>query len=428
MSLLNRVSNAWNAFRRKDVMDNKWESRGMISSYRPDYYHSGSTMRARGLITPIYNRISMDVADVPIKHIRVDPFDDRFLEEIQDEINDRLNLSANLDQTGRAFIQDAVFSMFDEGVVAIAPIDTEKDPNDNDSIKIYSLRCGKILQWAPEQVQIELYDERHGIRQNIWFMKSAVAIIQNPFYEVMNAPNSVLQRLLSKMALLDKIDSDNATGKLDLIIQLPYTVKSQKRQEQANLRRSEIINQLTEQKYGIAYTDGNEKITQLNRPIENSLPKQIEDLWTQLYNNLYMTPDILNGTANETTMANYQARVIAPCLDAFVDEFKRKFLTQTARTQGQTFKYYRDYFKLVPVTSMADIADRFTRNEILSSNEIRQIIGFRPIETEAADELRNKNLNRSDNEPYPMEDPYYEDPTMEPVPDQGYQYDNLDYQ
>lgn len=433
MSLANRLSNAWNAFIRKDTMDKKWESRGTISSYRPDQRYTGSTMRARGLITPIYNRIAMDVSDVPIKHVRVDPFDDRFLEEIRDELNERLNLSANLDQTGRAFIQDVIFSMFDEGTIAVAPIDVDKDvdPNDNDAFKILSWRCGKIVQWAPDQVQIELYDERNGQRQNLWYMKSAVAIIQNPFYEIMNAPNSVLQRLLAKMALLDKIDSDTATGKLDLIIQLPYSVKSAKRMEQASMRRNEIISQLTEQKYGIAYTDGTEKITQLNRPIENSLPKQIEDLWVQLYNNLYMTPEILNGTANSETMTNYQARVIAPCLDALVDEFKRKFLTVTARSQGQTLVYYRDYFKLVPVDKMADIADKFTRNEILSSNEVRQIIGFRPVETEEADELRNKNLNRVDNEPYSMEEAYPVDPlpSEEPYPvnNDGYSDDDLGF-
>lgn len=430
MSLANRLSNAWNAFIRKDTMDSKWHERGITSTYRPDYYHSGSTMRARGLITPIYNRISMDVADVPIKHIRVDLFDDRFLEEIHDEINERLNLSANLDQTGRAFIQDAVFSMFDEGIIAIAPIDVDRDvdPNDHDAFTILSMRCGRIIQWSPDQIQIDLYDERTGQHQNLWFNKSAVAIIQNPFYEIMNAPNSVLQRLLAKMALLDKIDNETASGKLDLIIQLPYTVRSTKRMEQANMRRNEIIQQLTESKYGIAYTDGTEKITQLNRPIENSLPKQIEDLWTQLYNNLYMTPEILNGTANDSTMTNYQARVIAPCLDAFVDEFKRKFLTQTARSQGQTFKYYRDYFKLVPVVQMADIADKFTRNEILSSNEIRQIIGFTPVDTEEADELRNKNLNRIDNEPYPMEQLPAESAPYEEMPvNDGYTDDDLGF-
>ena len=401
MSLLSKLTNVWNAFKEKDRTDESWIKRGSTYSYRPDLAHSGSTSRSRGLITPIYNRIAMDVADVPIKHVRVDPADDRFLEVINDDINERFNLSANLDQTGRAFMLDATFSMFDEGVIAIAPIDVddEKDPNDNDSIKILSIRCGKIVQWAPTQVQIDLYDERNGQRENLWFNKEAVSIIQNPLYETMNAPNSALQRLMSKMAILDKIDSDSASGKLDLIIQLPYTVKSTKRLDQANLRRNEIVKQLTQEKYGIAYIDGTEKITQLNRPIENSLPQQIQDLWTQVYNNLYMTPDILNGTADEKTMTNYYSRVIAPCLDAFVDEFNRKFLTKTARSQGQRFKYFRDYFKLVPAEKMADIADRFTRNEILSSNEVRQIIGFPPVDTPEAEELRNKNLNRVDNMP-----------------------------
>lgn len=404
MSIISRLSDAWNAFRKKDSSLD-YINRGYVTSYRPDRTIGLSSVKARGLITPIYNRISMDVADIPIKHIRVDPVDERFVEEIHDEINDRLNLSANIDQTGRAFIQDVTFSMFDEGIVAIAPIDVElpdknskKDPNKEDSFKILSWRCGKITQWAPEQVQIHLYNDQTGQYEDIWFNKRTVAIIQNPFFEIMNAPNSILQRLLSKMALLDRIDSESATGRLDLIIQLPYTVKSEARKKQAILRRKEIVDQLTEQKYGIAYTDGTEKITQLNRPIENSLPQQIENLWKQLYDNLYMTPEILNGSANDQTMMNYYARVIAPCLDALIDEFNRKFTTKTARTQGQRFQYFRNYFKLVPVDKMADIADKFTRNEILSSNEIRQIVGFVPVNTPEAEELRNKNLNRSDNE------------------------------
>lgn len=427
MSLLNRLTDAWNAFRKKDT-DQFWTTRGSVSSYRPDRTPGFSTVKARGLITPIYNRISMDVADVPIKHIKVDPETERFVGEVKDDINERLNLSANLDQTGKAFIQDVTFSMFDEGVIAIAPIDVDKevDPNKEESFKILSWRCGRIVQWAPDQVQIHLYDERTGQYEDLWYMKRSVAIIQNPFFEIMNAPNSILQRLLSKMALLDRIDSESATGRLDLIIQLPYVVKSDARKKQATQRRKEIIDQLTEQKYGIAYTDGTEKITQLSRPIENSLPQQIQELWTQLYNNLYMTPEILNGTANDQTMINYYARVIAPCLDAIVDEANRKFLTKTAWTQGHRIRYYRDYFKLVPVEKMADIADRFTRNEILTSNEVRQIIGFAPVDAPQADELRNKNLNRVDNElpmemgpygeeeQYPMEENYEEGPQMEP--------------
>ena len=429
MSLINRLTNAWNAFINKNFMDSKWEDRGFTSTYRRDIVHTGSSMKARGLITPIYNRIAMDIADVPIRHIRVDPADERYLEEIRDELFYRLNVSANLDQTGRSFTHDVAFSMFDEGVIAVAPIDTDDDvnPNDSEAFKILSWRCGKIVQWAPEQVQIDLYNEQTGQRENLWFDKKAVAIIPNPFFEVMNAPNSVLQRLLSKMALLDKIDSDSATGKLDLIIQLPYSVKSQKRIEQANMRRNEIISQLTEQKYGIAYTDGTEKITQLNRPIENTLPKQIEDLWTQLYNNLYITPEILNGTADEKTMMNYYARVVAPCLDAIVEEYTRKFLTKTAYSQGQRLKYYRDYFKLVPVDKMADIADKFTRNEVLSSNEVRQIIGFTPVDTDEADELRNKNLNRVDNEPAPFESSNLLPISQEPMPNDGYTDDDYGF-
>lgn len=426
MSLVSRLSSAWNAFLQKDKMDQNWVDRGYVTTYRQDNQHYGSTMKARGLITPIYNRIAMDVADVPIKHVRVDPEDERYIEEIDDDINERFNLSANLDQTGRAFIQDVVFSMFDEGVVAMAPIDTDTDPNDHEAVKILSVRCGRVVQWAPQQVQIDLYDERTGQRQNLWFDKNAVSIFSNPFYEVMNAPNSVLQRLLAKMALLDKIDNDAASGKLDLIIQLPYTVRSQARMDQAEKRRGEIIRQLTGEKYGIAYTDGTEKITQLNRPIENSLPKQIEDLWVQLYNNLCMTPEIMNGTATEDVMTNYQVRVIAPILDTIVDECNRKFLTRTARSQGQRFKYYRDYFKLIPAGKIAETADLFTRNAILSSNEIRQIIGYPPVDTMEADELMNKNLNRSENDPALLE-PGYEEPLPEEPVDDGYSDDDYGF-
>lgn len=431
MSLLNRISNAWNAFLKKESPKD-WLDRGVTSTFRPDSMGMVNFSRSQSLITPIYNRISMDVADVPIKHVRVDPTDDRFIEEIHDEVNDCLTLSANLDQTGRAFIQDLIFSMFDEGVVAILPVETDKDPEDHDGIKISNWRCGRIEMWAPGSVKIYAYNELTGQKQSVWMKKEAVAIIQNPFYDVMNAPNSVLQRLLHKMALLDKIDNDSATGKLDLIIQLPYTVRSKSRMEQARMRRSEIIQQLTEQKYGIAYTDGTEKITQLNRPIENNLPKQIEDLWKQLYDNLYMSPEILNGTANEQTMTNYYTRVIVPCLDAIIDELNRKFLSKTARSQGQRFRYYRNYFKLVPVEKMADIADKFTRNEIMSSNEIRQIVGLPPVNTQEAEELRNKNLNRSDQEIQPMapmgemlpeEAPQYEPP----APDDGYSDDDYGF-
>lgn len=426
MSLVSRLSSAWNAFLQKDKTDQNWVDRGYVTTYRQDNQHYGSTMKARGLITPIYNRIAMDVADVPIKHVRVDPEDERYIEEIDDDINERFNLSANLDQTGRAFIQDVVFSMFDEGVVAMAPIDTDTDPNDHEAVKILSVRCGRVVQWAPQQVRIDLYDERTGQRQNIWFDKNAVSIFSNPFYEVMNAPNSVLQRLLAKMALLDKIDNDAASGKLDLIIQLPYTVRSQARMDQAEKRRGEIIRQLTGEKYGIAYTDGTEKITQLNRPIENSLPKQIEDLWVQLYNNLCMTPEIMNGTATEDVMTNYQVRVIAPILDTIVDECNRKFLTRTARSQGQRFKYYRDYFKLIPAGKIAETADLFTRNAILSSNEIRQIIGYPPVDTMEADELMNKNLNRSENDPALLE-PGYEESLPEKPMDDGYSDDDYGF-
>ena len=422
MSLISRLSNAWNAFRKKDSSYD-WQNRGYVTSYRPDRIVGLSSAKARGLITPIYNRISMDVADIPIRHIRVDPIDERFVEELKDDIHERLTVSANLDQTGRAFIQDVVFTMFDEGIVAVAPIDVddEVDPNYKDSFRILSWRCGRIVEWAPEQVQIHLYNEKTGQHEDVWFNKRSVAIIQNPFFEVMNAPNSILQRLLSKMALLDRIDSENASGRLDLIIQLPYVVKSEARRQQAAMRRKEIVDQLTNGKYGIAYTDGTEKITQLNRPIENSLPQQIQDLWKQLYDNLYMTPEILNGSANEQTMLNYYSRVIAPCLDALIDEFNRKFNTKTAYTQGQRFQYYRNPFKLVPVDKLADIADKFTRNAILSPNEMRQIIGFVPVDDGESDELRNRNLNRSDNELPMLPNPNQQMPPEEEIPEEYYE-------
>lgn len=402
MSIINRLSSAWNAFRdsnKKDV----YPSYQVTSSYNPDRQSGYYSVKDRGLITSIYNRIALDCASVPIRHVRTD-IEGRYLEDINDSIDERISVSANIDQTGQAFVQDIIYSVLEEGYVAVCPIDTEIDIDSekaNQAYKILSMRCGRIVTWAPDSVQVNLYNDRTGEKKDVWFKKTSVAIIENPFYSVMNEPNSTLKRLLHKMALLDQIDSENATGKLDLIIQLPYVVKSEARKKQASLRREEIISQLTESKYGIAYTDGTEKIVQLNRSIENNLPGQIKDLYEQLYNQLNMDPSILNGTANEETMTNYQARVIVPILNSLVMEFNRKFLTRTAMTQGHTFMYFQDYFKLVPVTKLATIADTFSRNAILSSNEIRQIIGFKPSTDAEADELRNRNL-------YPAE----ADPTM----------------
>ena len=398
MSLLNRLSNAWNAF--KDSNPNFIPYRGVTYSMKPDRNVGLNPVADRGLITSIYNRIALDCASIPIRHVRTD-LDGRYLEDINDSLDERFSLYANLDQTGMAFVQDIVYSMLEEGCIAICPIDTEdhKDPNKYPSTcKVLTMRCGKIVTWAPTTVQVHLYNERNGQTQDVWFNKEAVAIIENPFYAVMNEPNSTLKRLLHKMALLDKIDSENATGKLDLIIQLPYVVKSEARRRQANERRSEIISQLTDSKYGIAYTDGTEKVVQLNRAIENNLPQQIKELYEQLYNQLNMDPSILNGTASEEVMTNYMARVIACIMDAIVLELDRKFLTQTARTQGHAFVYFQDYFKLIPASKIASLAETLSRNAILSSNEIRQMIGFKPVNEGDADALRNKNLNPTDGE------------------------------
>ena len=421
MSIINRLSSAWNAFRNANKTTS-YPYYGGMSSYNPERKTGYYSVQDRGLITSIYNRIALDCASVPIRHVITD-IDGRYLKDINDSIDERLSISANIDQTGQAFIQDIVYSTLEEGYIAVCPIDTELDPNpdkNNGFIKILSMRCGRIVSWAPDSVQVNLYNDRTGEKQDIWFKKTACAIMENPFYAVMNEPNSTLKRLLHKMALLDQIDSENATGKLDLIIQLPYVVKSEARKKQASERRNEIISQLTESKYGIAYTDGTEKIVQLNRSIENNLPAQIKDLYEQLYNQLNMDPSILNGTANEETMTNYQARVIVPILDALVMEFNRKFLTRTAMTQGHTFMYFRDYFKLVPVTKLATIADTFSRNAILSSNEIRQIIGFKPVTNDPdADILRNKNLNIQQDQSY-LQQPTKEEPVNDGYTDDDY--------
>lgn len=392
MALMDRLKHAWNTFKNKDPTQGNWNI-GPSYGYRPDRmrYTRGNE---RSIVTAVYNRIAMDVAAVNLKHIRLDE-NDRYKETIDSGLNNCLSVEANLDQTGRAFIQDLVASMLDEGCVAAVPTDADDEPEDSGNFKVYTLRTGKILEWYPRHVKVEVYNEQEGQRQQIIIPKSTVPLIENPMYSVMNEPNSIYQRLVRKLTLLDVVDEQTSSGKLDLIIQLPYIVKTEARREQAEKRRRDIEKQLSEGKYGIAYTDGTERITQLNRPVENNLMKQIEYLTSMFFSQLGITQSILDGTADEKTMLNYYNRTIEPILSAIADEMKRKFLTPTARSQKQTIAYFRDPFKLVPVNDIAEIADKFTRNEIMTSNEIRQVIGMKPSSDPNADVLRNKNLSDS---------------------------------
>ena len=388
-SLTSRLQHAWNAFMNRDPTV-IYKDTGPGFSYRPDrqrIIRGGE----RTIVTAILNRIAMDIASVEIKHVRLDD-NGRFSEEIKSGLNNCLTLDANIDQTGRALIQDIALSMLDEGCVAVVPTDTSLNPDNTSSYDILELRVGKIVQWYPNHVRIRLYNEKTGRQQEITAPKSTVAIIENPMYSVMNEPNSTLQRLIRKLNILDVIDEQSGSGKLDLIIQLPYVIKSPAQQAQAERRRKAIEMQLAGSKYGIAYTDGTEHITQLNRSVDNQLMTQIEYLTSMLYGQLGMTAEILNGTADEKTMNNYYGRIIEPSLAAIVDEMTRKYLTKTARSQHQAIQYFRDPFKLIPTTQLADIADRLTRNEIMSSNEFRQIVGLKPSPDPRADELRNKNM------------------------------------
>lgn len=388
-----RFKNAWNAFFNRDptpIFDNS----GNSSSYRPDRYRP-TRGNERSIITAINNRIAIDAAAIPIRHIRLDE-DGGYLNTIDSGLNNCLNLEANLDQTGRAFLQDVVLSMLDEGCVALVPTVTDVNPDYTDSYDIYEIRTGKITEWYPKQVKVEVYNDNSGRKQQILRPKRKVAIIENPMYSVMNEPNSTMQRLIRKLKLLDAVDEQSSSGKLDLIIQLPYVVKTETRRQQAENRRKEIEDQLTGSKYGIAYTDGTERITQLNRAVENNLLKQVEYLTSMLFSQLGITQTILDGTADEKTILNYRNRIIEPILSAIVDAMKVRFITKTARTQGQSISFFMEPFKLVPVSEIAEIADKFTRNEIMTSNEIRQIVGMKPSRAPQADELRNKNLNRSD--------------------------------
>ena len=387
-----RLKHAWNAFRNRDPTS-LYRDYGYSYSYRPDRVRF-TRGNERTIITSIYNRIAIDIASVDIKHCRLDE-NNCFVEEINSGLNSCLNLEANLDQTGRAFKQDIVMSMFDEGCVAIVPTDTTANPKLTSSYDILTMRTGKILEWYPEHVKVRIYNEKKGKKEELILPKSTVGIVENPLYAIINEPNSTMQRLIRKLSLLDITDEQTASGKLDLIIQLPYIIKSEARRQQADQRRKDIEMQLAGSKYGIAYTDGTEKITQLNRSLENNLLKQIESLTNTLYSQLGITQTILDGTADEKTMLNYNNRTIEPIVSAIVDELKRKFLTKTARSQGQSIMFFRDPFKLVPINNIAEIADKFTRNEILTSNEVRQLIGFKPSSDPKADQLINSNIAQS---------------------------------
>ena len=391
LNLGSRIKHAWNAFMNKDPTYRRYGNIGTAYSTRPDRVRL-SRGNERSTVNSIYNRIALDAASINIVHSRLDE-NDRYISDIDSGLHNCLTLSANIDQTGRSFIQDVVISMLDEGCVAIVPVDTTDDPEITDSYDIRTMRTGQILDWYPAHVRVRVYNERTGQREDLTLPKRDVAIIENPFYSVMNEHNSTMQRLIRKLNLLDAIDDQSGSGKLDLIIQLPYVIKSEARRKQAEERRKDIEMQLSGSKYGIAYTDGTEHITQLNRPAENNLLKQIEYLTSMLFSQLGITQSILDGTADEKTMTNYYSRTIEPIVSAIVDEMKRKFLTKTARSQKQSISFFRDPFKLVPVTEIASIADTFTRNEILSSNDIRQVIGRKPSKDPKADELRNKNLS-----------------------------------
>lgn len=401
--LSSRLKHAWNAFLNRDPTSNYRVDYGASYGYRPDRprFTRGNE---RTIITSVYNRIALDVASIDIQHVRLDS-NNRYIETIDSSLNNCLTLEANLDQTGRAFIQDVVMSMMDEGCVAIVPVDTDKNPDDTSSYEILSLRVGKIVQWYPSHVIVLVYNERSGKKEEIRVPKNTVAIVENPLFAVMNEPNSTMQRLIRKLALLDYVDNQNSSGKLDLIVQLPYVIKSDTMRNRAEQRRQSIEQQLTGSKYGIAYTDGTEKITQLNRPVENNLLTQIETLTAMLYSQLGINQSVMDGTADEKTMLNYNNRTVEPIVSAIVDEMKRKFLTKTARSQKQSIKFFKDPFKLVPVNDIAEIADKFTRNEILTSNEIRQVIGMKPSGDPKADQLVNSNIAQaSENNTEPLAD------------------------
>lgn len=399
MGFLDKLKHAWNAFTAYGndppnngyIYPSQYQDLGLVSTFRPDrvYFTRG---QEKSLVSTVYNRIAMDVAGVDIKHVKIDN-DGRYLSDVDSGLNDCLNYQTNKDQTARAFIQDIVMSMFDEGCVAVVPIDTSINPAKTTSYDILTMRVGKIIQWYPDYVMVEVYNDKTGRKEQITVPKKTTAIIENPLYAIMNEPNSVLQRLITKFNLLDAIDAQSGSGRLDLIVQLPYVIKTETRREQAEKRRADIETQLATSKYGIAYTDGTEKITQLNRPVENNLMTQIQYLTSMLFSQLGITQSILDGTADEKTMLNYMSRTIKPILRAITEEMGRKFITKTGRSQGQRIMYFNNPFELIPVSNLAELADKFTRNEIMSPNEVRQIVGLRPVQNQKSDELRNRNLN-----------------------------------
>lgn len=396
-----RLIHAWNAFMNRDPTPESYlYDYGQVSysSYNP-YRHRLSRGNERTIVTSIYNRIALDVAQIRFEHVKLDS-NGYFVSKMDSHLNECLSISANKDQTGRAFIQDVVMSMFDEGTIAIVPIDTSIDP-DKGSFDILSLRVGKIVGWSTDNVKVNVYNDRTGGHEELWFAKKSTAIIENPLYSIMNEPNSTLQRLIRTLTLMDVVDEQSGSGKLDMIIQLPYLVKTETKRQQAEQRRKDIEMQLTGSKYGIAYVDATEKITQLNRPLENDLLSRIEYLTNILYGQLGITTAILDGTADEQTMINYYSRTIEPIVSAIADEMKRKFLTKTAITQHQSIAFFRDPFKLVPTSKLAELADKFTRNEIMSSNEFRQVVGLLPSDDPRANELRNKNINQATGDNFP---------------------------
>ena len=392
VNLISRLKHSWNAFMNRDPTYD-YINTGPGYSSRPDRprFTRGNE---RTIVTAIYNRIALDVASINISHCKVDN-NGRFIETINSSLNKCLNLEANLDQTGRAFVQDIVMSMLDEGSVAIVPVETDISPSKTESYKILSMRTGKIIEWYPNHVKIRLYDERDGEKKDIKLEKKSVAIIENPLYAVINEHNSTMQRLMRKLALLDSMDERMSTGKLDMIIQLPYVIKSETRRKEAERRRKELEEQMSGSTYGIGYIDGTERIVQLNRSLDNNLVKQVEQLTSQLYSQLGITQAILDSSASEEEMLNYYSRTIEPIISAIVDEMKRKFLTKTARTQNQTIKFFRDPFRLVPLSKLAEIAGTFTQNEIITANEVRQIIGMKPSDDPKADQLVNRNINQT---------------------------------
>lgn len=408
MGIFDVLRHSWDVFRNREPT---YYNIGSSSTYRPDRIRT-FIRNEQSIVTSIYTRIALDVASINIRHCRVDE-NGRFKEYISSGLDNCLNLEANIDQTGRAFKQDIVESMFDEGVVAMVPVDTTIDPTVTGSYDIQTMRTGKILEWYPEHVKVQLYNQKTGHREELILPKRIVGIIENPMYSIINEPNSTMQRLIRKLTLLDRVDETTSSGKLDMIIQLPYVIKSESRRKEADKRKKDIEEQL-KGPYGIAYVDGTEKIIQLNRPVENNLMKQVEYLRNELYSQLGITQEVLNGTADEQTMLNYNSRTIEPIVSAITDEMTRKFLTKTARSQSQTIMFFRDPFRLVPVNNIAEIADKLTRNEILTSNEIRGVIGFKPSDDPKADKLINSNLNQPDGE---QTDQTIENEPGEPIPE-----------